>query len=126
MNGASDPLSSLSPVPDTGLAAALNLIGGLLGVEEFPLRHQFVRLLGWLSGFGLVRLVEIEVTGSYGVGLARHGTAASVRVIKLDRSHCKDRRHQDKPKPSMREPQAGSAIQTGLRCGEGGAGPGAD
>ena len=40
---------------DTHVAAALDPIGGLLGVEEFPVTPAgYARLLGWLGGFGTV------------------------------------------------------------------------
>ena len=58
---------------DTHVAAALDPVGGLLGVGEFPATPAgYARLLGWLGGFGTVALVGIEGTGSYGAGLARH------------------------------------------------------
>jgi transposase len=72
---------------DTHVAAALDPIGGLLGVKEFPVTAVgYAGLLGWLGGFGTVCLVGIEGTGSYGAGLARHITAAGVRVAGVDRS----------------------------------------
>ena len=58
---------------DVHVAAALDPIGGLLGVQEFPATAAgYAGLLGWLGGFGTVALVGIEGTGSYGAGLARH------------------------------------------------------
>ena len=72
---------------DMHVVAALDPIGGLLGVHEFPATAGgYARLLGWLSEFGTVALVGIEGTGSYGAGLARHSTAAGVRVVEVDRS----------------------------------------
>ena len=66
---------------DTHVAAALDPVGGLLGVREFPATAAgYARLLGWLGGFGTVALVGIEGTGSYGAGLARHLTEAGIRV----------------------------------------------
>jgi transposase len=63
---------------DRHVAAALDGIGGLLRVLEFPAAPTgYARLLGWLRGFGTVRLVGIEGTGSYGAGLARHVSAAA-------------------------------------------------
>ena len=51
----------------THVAAALDPVGGLLGVREFPATAAgYSRLLGWLGGFGTVCLVGIEGTGSYG------------------------------------------------------------
>jgi len=85
---------------DTHVAAALDSIGGLLGVQEFPATAAgYARLLGWLGGFGPVCLVGIEGTGSYGAGLARHITTAGVQVVEVDRSDRQDRRRQGKSDP---------------------------
>jgi hypothetical protein len=66
---------------DMHVAAALDSVGGLLGVREFPATAAgYSGLLGWLGGFGSVALVGIEGTGSYGAGLARHVAAAGIRV----------------------------------------------
>ena len=68
------------------VAAALDAIGGLLGVREFPAtKAGYAGLLGWLGEFGDVALVGIEGTGSYGAGLARHMAAAGVRVVEAAR-----------------------------------------
>ena len=62
---------------DTHVAAALDPVGGLLGVREFPATAAgYAGLLSWLGGFGTVALAGIEGTGSYGAGLARHAPAA--------------------------------------------------
>jgi len=72
---------------DLHVAAALDRIGGLLGVQEFPATAAgYASLLGWLSGFGDIALVGVEGTGSYGAGLARHLAAAGVRVVEVDRA----------------------------------------
>jgi transposase len=85
---------------DTHVAAALDPVGGLLGVREFPATTAgYAGLLGWLGGFGTVCLVGIEGTGSYGAGLARHVTAAGVRIVEVDRSDRQDRRRQGKSDP---------------------------
>jgi hypothetical protein len=76
---------------DTHVAAALDSVGGLLGVREFPATAAgYAGLLGWLGGFGTVGLVGIEGTGSYGAGLARHVAAAGIRVVEVDRSDRQD------------------------------------
>ena len=65
---------------DTHVAAALDPIGGLLGVGQFPASAAgYASLLERPGRFGTVCLVDIERTGSYGAGLARHITAAGVR-----------------------------------------------
>ena len=49
---------------DTHVAAALDPVGGLLGVREFPVTAAgYAGLLGWLGGFGTVCLVGIEGSG---------------------------------------------------------------
>jgi len=57
---------------DVHVAAALDHIGGLLGVESFPADAAgYRRLLAWLASFGTVGVVGVEGTGSYGAGLTR-------------------------------------------------------
>src|SRR6516164_6679431 len=78
---------------DMHVAAALDPLGGLLGVAEFPATPAgYACLLEWLGGFGTVCLVGIEGTGSYGAGLARPTAAAGIRVVEVDRSDRQDRR----------------------------------
>ena len=85
---------------DVHVAAALDSIGGLLGVQEFPATPGgYAGLLEWLGGFGAVCLVGIEGTGSYGAGLSRYISAAGVRVVEVDRSDRQDRRRQGKSDP---------------------------
>ena len=94
---------------DVHVAAALDPVGGLLGVAEFPVTPAgYARLVGWLGGFGTVCLVGIEGTGSYGAGLARHVSAAGIRVVEVDRSDRQDRRRQGKSDPLLRREVARS------------------
>ena len=102
---------------DTHVAAALDPVGGLLGVREFPATAAgYAGLLGWLGGFGTVCLVGIEGTGSYGAGLARHVTAAGIRVVEVDRSDRQDRRWQGKSDP-LDAVSAARAAQSGRARG---------
>jgi transposase len=102
---------------DTHVAAALDPIGGLLGVRQFPASAAgYARLLEWLGGFGTVCLVGIEGTGSYGAGLARHVTAAGIRVVEVDRSDRQDRRRQGKSDP-LDAVSAARAAQSGKARG---------
>src|SRR5215472_6676726 len=99
------------------VAAALDPVGGLLGVEEFPAAPAgYVQLLGWLGGFGAVCLVGVEGTGSYGAGLARHIAAAGVRVVEVDRADRQDRRRQGKSDP-LDAVSAARAAQSGRARG---------
>jgi transposase len=102
---------------DAHVAAALDPVGGLLGVQEFPATPAgYARLLGWLGGFGAVCLVGIEGTGSYGAGLARYITAAGVRVVEVDRADRQDRRRQGKSDP-LDAVSAARAAQSGRAAG---------
>src|SRR5690348_2081977 len=102
---------------DTHVAAALDPVGGLLGVREFPATAAgYAGLLGWLGGFGTVALAGIEGTGSYGAGLARHITAAGIRVVEVDRSDRQDRRRQGKSDP-LDAVSAARAAQSGRARG---------
>ena len=93
---------------DVHVAAALDPVGGLLGVNEFPATAAgYTRLMSWLGGFGTVALVGIEGTGSYGAGLARHITTAGVR---------QDRRRQGKS-DSFDAVSAARAAQSGRARG---------
>jgi len=101
----------------THVAAALDPVGGLPGVREFPATAAgYARLLGWLGGFGTVCLAGIEGTGSYGAGLARYVTAAGVRVVEAGRSDRQDRRRQGKSGP-LDAVSAARAAQSGRARG---------
>jgi hypothetical protein len=82
---------------DMHVAAALDPLGGLLGVREFPATAAgYADLLSWLTGFGDLALVGVEGTGSYGAGLARYLAAAGIRVVEVDRADRQDRHRQGK------------------------------
>jgi transposase len=102
---------------DMHVAAALDPIGGLPGVREFPVSAAgYAGLLGWLGGSGTVCLAGIEGTGSYGAGLARPMAAAGVRVVEVDRSDRQDRRRQGKSDP-LDAVSAARAAQSGRARG---------
>jgi len=82
------------------VAAALDRIGGLLGVKSFEVTAVgYAALRAWLASFGELRLVGIEGTGSYGAGLARHMAGAGVRVVEVDQADRSARRRQGKSDP---------------------------
>ncbi len=85
---------------DVHVAAALDSIGGLLGVESFPADAAgYRRLLAWLGSFGTVVLVGVEGTGSYGVGVTRHLLDMGIRVVEVDRPNRQERRRAGKSDP---------------------------
>jgi transposase len=103
---------------DMHVAAALDPLGGLLGVREFPATAAgYADLLSWLSGFGDLALVGVEGTGSYGAGLARYLAAARVRVVEVDRADRQDRHRQGKSDP-LDAVSAARAAQSGRAAGE--------
>jgi transposase len=101
---------------DVHVAAALDEIGGLLGVESFEASPAGSdKLLCWLQSFGPVGRVGVEGTGSYGAGLARWLRRAGVEVVEVDRPNRQARRRQGKSDPldaveAARAAQAGRAL----------------
>src|SRR2546426_6351192 len=101
---------------DVHVVAALDGIGGELGVRSFPTTPAGYRtLLGWLRSFGDVDLVGIEGTGSYGAGLTRHLLAEGVAVVEVDRPNRQNRRRRGKSDPvdalaAARAAQSGDAT----------------
>jgi transposase len=96
---------------DLNVAAALDPIGGLLGVAEFPTtRAGHGLLMNWLSGFGPVSRVGIEGTGSYGAGLARFLRASGIDVVEVDRPNRQARRRTGKSDPADAVEAARAAL----------------
>src|SRR6516225_8913381 len=102
---------------DLHVAAALDSLGGLLGVREFPATATgYAQLLGWLGGFGTIAVAGVEGTGSYGAGLTRHLAAAGIGVVEVDRADRQDRHRQGKSDP-LDAVSAARAAQSGRACG---------
>ena len=94
---------------DLHVAAALDSVGGLLGVQEFPATAAgYAELLVWLHSLGNLALAGVEGTGSYGAGLARYLAAAGVRVVEVDRPDRQGRHRQGKSDPLLRREVARS------------------
>src|SRR5213595_2358107 len=78
---------------DVHVAAALDPVGGVLGVESFLATPAgYAALLEWMRDFGPVTRVGVEGTGAYGAGLARFLRRAGVEVIEVDRPNRQARR----------------------------------
>jgi transposase len=96
---------------DVHVAAALDDIGGRLGVESFEASAAGNdKFFGWLSSFGTITRVGVEGTGSYGAGLARFLRAAGVEVVEVDRPNRQARRRTGKSDPA----DAVEAARAGL------------
>jgi transposase len=82
------------------VAAVLDHVGGLLGVESFAVGPAgYEELLAWMESFGEVGKVGVEGTGSYGAGLARFLTRHGITVIEVDRPNRAERRRSGKSDP---------------------------
>jgi transposase len=85
---------------DVHVAAVVDQVGGVLGIETFDTTATGCRqLVEWLRGHGEVSLVGVEGTGSYGAGLCRHLTRAGIRVVEVDRPNRQVRRREGKSDP---------------------------
>ena len=82
---------------DVHVAAAVDALGGLLGVRSFPTTPAgYHALSSWLTSFGTVERVGVEGTGTYGAGLARHLAVSGIAVIEVDRPNRQERRRNGK------------------------------
>ena len=82
---------------DVHVAAALDGIGGLLGVEQFATTAAGNKaLLGWLKSLGTPVRVGVEGTGSDGAGLARYLRRSGLEVVEVDRPNRQERRRKGK------------------------------
>ena len=99
------------------VAAALDPVGGLLGVKEFSTsRDGEHELLVWLAEFGPVERVGVEGTGSYGASLGRFLAAAGVPVVEVDRPNRQARHRRGKSDP-VDAVEAARAAQGGRATG---------
>ena len=93
------------------VAAALDPIGGLLGVAQFPTTGAGdTELLSWLKGFGPVARVGIEGTSSYGAPLARSLRRSGIEVVEVDRPNRQSRRRTGKSDPADAVEAARAAL----------------
>ena len=82
---------------DVHVAAAVDVNGGVLGVESFATTPAgYVELYGWLAGFGTVDSGWGEGTGVYGAGLRVICVAEGLVVIEVDRPNRQERRRNGK------------------------------
>ena len=104
---------------DLNVAAAVDNIGGLLGVAQFPTTASgHAELLRWLQGLGPVVRVGIEGTSSYGAGLARSLRRKGIEVVEVDRPNRQSRRRTGKSDPADAIEAARAAL-SGQRQGAG-------
>ncbi len=96
---------------DMHVAAAIDVNGGLLGIESFPADLAgFGALLGWLMSHGEIQIVGVEGTGSWGVGLARFLHNHEISVVEVDRPNRQNRRRVGKSDPTDAVSAARAAL----------------
>jgi transposase len=99
---------------DFHVAAVVDVVGRVLGVETFPAsRHGYRRLLSWMQSHGEVIGVGVEGCGSWGAGLARHLAERAVKVVEVNRPNRQKRRLRGKSDPVDAEAAARAVL-----CGE--------
>jgi transposase len=102
---------------DVHVAAALDPIGGVLGVESFDAGPQgYKAMLKWMGAFGRVSKVGVEGTGAYGAGLGRFLAKAGVEVVEVDRPNRQARRTKGKSDPADAV-EAARAVLSGRATG---------
>lgn len=102
---------------DIHVAAALDPLGGLLGVESFATTLAgYRKLLGWMGAFGPVALVGVEGTGAYGAGLTRYLRRHGIDVVEVDRQNRQARRARGKS-DTADAIEAARAAQSGRASG---------
>ena len=93
----SDVIVGVDTHKDQHVAAALDQIGRLLGIAEFPATAAgYQQLHSWLAGHGEIAAVGIEGCGSWGAGLARHLGGAGIEVVEVNRPNRQTRRRRGK------------------------------
>ena len=92
--GASSPvvLAGVDTHKDLHVAAVIDIGENVLGTQSFSTtRAGYRALIRWLRGFGDVRRVGVEGTGSYGAGITRQLVEAGIEVLEVDRPDRSDR-----------------------------------
>ncbi|MGI5158569.1 IS110 family transposase [Microbispora sp. CA-102843] len=81
-------------------AAVILMSGRRLADQEFPATPDgYAALLQWMRSYGRLAMVGVEGTGAYGAGLSRYLHRAQVKVVDVDRTDRKTRRHKGESDP---------------------------
>jgi hypothetical protein len=96
---------------DFHVAVVLDPMGRRLGEIKVPTTAKgYGELLRWAKGFGPVRCVGVEGTGSYGTGLTRHLKAAGILVVEVERPKRRHLRRRSKADPIDAETAARAVL----------------
>jgi transposase len=82
---------------DVHVAVAINDRGQLLDSRSITTNAEgYAELVEWAARLGRFERAGVEGTGAYGAGLARHLSAAGIKVIEVDRPNRQRRRRRGK------------------------------
>ena len=96
---------------DTHVGAVVDTAGRLLGVDQFGTDGSgYAQLVSWMESWGRITRVGVEGTGSYGAGLTRHLTEASIEVVEVNRPNRQLRRRLGKTDSVDAEAAARAAL----------------
>lgn len=96
---------------DIHVAAVVDEVGRILGVESFPNDTRgFRQMRAWMARHGEIDRVGIEGTGSYGAGLAKHLARVGVEVLEVCRHDRQRRRMKGKSDTVDAEAAARAAL----------------
>lgn len=88
----------------------------VLGTRSFASTRQGYRqMLDWMRGFGDLKRIGVECTGSYGAGLLRFLQAAGIEVIEITAPDRQDRRRRGKT-DDLDAQNAAHAAFAGIRA----------
>ena len=103
---------------DTGrdfhVAAVIDGVGRVVGSEPFGADNTgYRRMAAWMQAKGQLVRVGVEGTGSYGAGLARYLTEASIEVVEVMRPNRQLRRQKGGKSDSVDAEAAARAAASG-------------
>ncbi len=82
---------------DLHVAAVVDEVDRVLGCQSFATtRHGYKQMLAWMRGFGQLKRLGVECTGSYGAGLLRYMQNAGIEVLEVTTPDKSDRRKRGK------------------------------
>ena len=99
---------------DIHVGAVVDTVGRVVGSESFSADESgYGRMVAWMRSKGHLVRVGVEGTGSYGAGLARYLTEASIEVVEVNRPNRQLRRQKGGKSDSVDAEGAARAAASG-------------